>query len=335
MQPSFGDIVSFRALLGAAKRAAKAAQGSTAANRFMMDIEPNIFALQRALRDGSYQPGPFRSFHIYEPKARRISAAPFVDRVVHHSFSAAMLPLFESHFIDNSYACRKEKGVQAAVLQAQVFCQKAAYWLKLDIRHFFESAKHQVLKDILRSWVEDERVYALAEQVIDHGAPGSPVRRGLPIGNLTSQYFANVYLTPLDHFLETNPRLTGYLRYMDDLVLFGPKSELNAVETQVENFVAGSLDLTLRDDARRLAPVAHGVALLGYRVWPGLIRMDSARKRRLIRKMSAIHQGLAQGSLDPENAGRSLSGMHGFAQLGGGHRILRSVGRRRGWFEVT
>ncbi len=296
----FEQVVDFHALCRAARRAAKGKHVSPATATFLMDLEPNVLALQRALLAGAWRPSPYRTFFIRDPKPRAISAAAFGDRVVHHALCAALEPVFERVAIFDSYACRPGKGGHAAVDRLRHFVRGGGWFVKLDVEHFFETASHAVLKAGLRRLVKDARALALCDAFIDAGAPGSPPGRGLPIGNLTSQHFANLYLAPLDHHIKRALGVRRYLRYMDDLVLVVPDRDAGRAARQgVAAFAAEHLALRLRDAAERQGPVSAGVPFLGLRVWAGHTRFDAARVRRWRRRMrgaarSRDGQGLAR-----------------------------------------
>ena len=285
----FEQVADFHALCRAARRAAQGKSLSREAAAFLLELEPSVLALERELLVGRYRPRPYRTFRIRDPKPRTISAAAFRDRVVHHALCAALEPVFERTASDSCYACRPGRGQHAALAEVRRHTRRHGWYLKLDVEHFFESADHGVLKRLLRAKVKDRRALALCDRFIDAGAPGSPAAKGMPIGNLTSQHFANFYLSPLDHFVKRVLGVPAYVRYMDDMLLFGPdKQTVRAWRDAVERFAADQLRLKLRADAERVAPVRVGVPFLGFRVWPGLVRLDAARARRLDRRLRAL-----------------------------------------------
>jgi len=293
-------VIDFQSLCEATRRAAQGKALSQAAVRFLVDLEPEIFKLQRSLVDGSYHPKPYQTFRIVDPKPRIISAASFPDRVVHHSLCAAMAPTFERLAIEDSFACMPRKGTQRAVKRGQAFCRGHPWALNLDIARFFETAKHEILSQLLCKYFAERKLLNLCDRFIFMGAPGSLPGEGLPIGNLTSQHFANLYLMPLDRFIKQKLRVSGYLRYMDDLLLFGPdKATLKAWKLEIEAFAQERLQLKLREKAERLNPTRIGVAFLGFRIWPRLIRLDGARRRRVIRRLHRL-SGLEEEAVLPQ-----------------------------------
>ncbi len=323
----FEQVADFGALLAAAKRAGRGKGATQSAASFRFHLEGEILNLQRELLDGSYRPRPYRTFYISDPKARTISAADFRDRVAHHALCAALEPLFERAAIFDSYACRPGKGSHAAVKRAQSFARRFGRFLKLDIHKFFETLDHDVLKAVLRRIVKDARLLELTDRIIDHGAPGSFPGKGLPIGNLTSQHFANHYLSPLDHFIKERLRAPAYLRYMDDLLGFADsKRFLREAHDQIRQFLAHELKLELKSRATVLAPVSEGVPFLGLRLWSKLIRLDNAGKRRLVRELRRSAEGLACGLLSENDAVDSLRSRLGHAVHADTMSLRRSLG---------
>ena len=202
---------------------------------FHFDLERQLNRLQDELRDKTYRPGPYRTFEIHEPKRRMISAAPYRDRVVHHALVNVLEPIYEKTFIADSYACRKGKGTHSAVQRGHEFARRYRYVLKADIQKFFPSLDHEICKELVARKIKDKQVIWLVAQIIDHSNPQEEVlnffpgddlftpgerRRGIPIGNQTSQFFANVYLDPLDHFVKDRLGIKGYVRYVDDILVF-------------------------------------------------------------------------------------------------------------------
>lgn len=302
----FERLTRFDALVAAARRAARGKAMSEQAARFLVDLEPEVFALQAELHARKFAPRPYRTFAITDPKPRVISAAAFRDRVVHHALCAELSPIFERVALPHSYACRVGFGAHRAVREVQRHAHRWPWFVKLDVASFFETADHAYLKALLRRWVADEAALALCDIFIDAGAPGSPAGTGLPIGNLTSQHFANAYLTPLDRFIKQGLRAPAAARYMDDILVFGPdKATVRTWSDEIDAFVTERMSLKLRADAHRLGPTRLGVPFLGFRVWPRLIRLDAARARRARRHLRALHR--APDLDDTERAARVQS----------------------------
>lgn len=244
---------------------------------FECDIDSALRALQAELRLGEVAVGDYRYFTVWEPKERLICAASFRERVLHHAVINVLDPVLERFQIDDSYACRVGKGTEAALLRSLACCRSHAWFLKLDVRRYFDSIPHETLLRLLARKVKDRRLLALVGAIVDsyERLPG----RGLPIGNLTSQHLANFYLAHVDHLVKDHLRVRGYIRYMDDMLIFGESSAaLAAVERQVRSYIGDDLQLQLKPVVKGRA--AGGVPFLGFRVYPGGIHL-SRRKRRL------------------------------------------------------
>ncbi len=208
MSRAFEEAFAFHALRAAALRAARRHRAEPEAAEFLSDLERNVLRLSRELMDDTWRPGPMRRFTIREPKARSVSVLPFGDRVVHHALIGAVSPRWEELAVGNSYACRVGKGVHRAVARARGLCQHWTHYLKLDVRHFFETVDHEVVRDLLVRVVPDPQLRGLFDPILRAGAavPG----RGLPIGSLTSQHLANLLLGRVDRFaLRTLRRAVG------------------------------------------------------------------------------------------------------------------------------
>jgi RNA-directed DNA polymerase len=277
---------------------------------FDAQLEKQLFALRADLLEGRYQPGDYRLFTVYERKPRQIAAAPFRDRVVHHALMNLLEPAIDPRFIFDSYACRKGKGVHQAVARYQYWAQRYRYALKLDISRYFPSIDHAILKGQLRRVIKDVAVLDLLDRIIDGGPATNPPPRyfsgddlwtpverrvGIPIGNLTSQFFANLYLNGLDHFIKERLQAPAYLRYVDDMILLADdKAQLWAWR---EAIVAelGTLRLLMHPKKCHLAPTCDGLDVLGYRVFPGhrLLRNDNGH--RFARKLSGMARAYAAG----------------------------------------
>jgi len=243
---------------------------------FEMNLELELPRLQDELASETYHPSPYRHFTIYEGKPRRISAAPFRDRVVHHALCNVIEPIWEARFIHDSYACRKGKGTHAALDRATCFARRYRYVLQGDAVRFFPSVDHAILRDLLARHIACRPTLRLVERIIASGVgihdigygmqwfPGddllAAVRpRGLPIGNQTSQFWANVYLHELDLFVKQSLRCRAYLRYCDDFLLFADdKPTLHRWRWEIEAFLA-NLRLKLHARKTTVYPVCQNL----------------------------------------------------------------------------
>ncbi len=207
------DVIAFPNLLAAARRASRGKVRSPDVGRFGRDLEIELLGLQRQVLDGTYRPGDYVTFVVQDPKQRQITVSPFRDRVLHHALCGLMEPCFERIFIHDSYACRRGKGTLRAVARTQHFSRRYGFFLKLDIRSFFHSMSHDILLGRLQRRFADPRLLALLDQIIRNPVPNCSRGRGLPIGSLTSQHFANFHLDALDQFV------VNQLRPMKSIVL--------------------------------------------------------------------------------------------------------------------
>ncbi len=305
----FERITEFGNLLAASRRAARGKRDRPSVARFEFYLERELIVLQEELTAGRYQPGTFFTFEVRDPKRRAICAAPFRDRVVHHAVCGVLEPVFERRAIFDSYACRQGKGTHAAIARAQQFARRSACFAKCDVRRFFASVDHRVLQTLLRRLFKDAPLLALLDRIIAHAPPDADPGRGLPIGNLTSQHFANLYLGELDHHLKDRLGVRGYLRYMDDMLLFADdKATLQLWLAELRTVLAQRLGLVLKEAVTLVAPVTAGIPFLGFRIYPGLIRLNPRTRRRFLHQVRVLEQAHADGILDtPDLCHRAAS----------------------------
>lgn len=305
----FEQAVSFETLLLAFRRAMKGCGRNHATCKFFFELEPQILNLQKEMKDGTYQPGAYHFFTIRDPKERVIAVAPFRDRVVHHAVVHVLTPIYERSFIYDSYATRAGKGTHAAILRAQKFMRHRRWYLKTDIEKYFDTADHQILLDILSRKLKDRNLMQLLERIIRN----TPVPdKSLPIGNLTSQFLANVYLDPLDHRIKDELGVRCYVRYMDDFVLFSDsKKELLSLRSEIEQFLSQRLKLSLKPGATWLNRSSHGLSFLGMRIFPRFIRVKTENRKRSLRRLEKKITYWKQGQLDEDHMTQSLASIVG------------------------
>jgi retron-type reverse transcriptase len=323
------NVVSFGNLLLAYEKARKGKRSRDEVAWFGLNLEKELFQLQDELQTKTYRPGNYRIFTIYERKPRQISAAPFRDRVVHHALMNIVEPLLDQRFIFDNYACRQGKGVHQAVNRYQHWANRYAYALKLDVARYFPSIDHAILKQQIAHHLKDPDVLWLFDVILDHSPafppeplvyfPGDDLftplgrRIGIPIGNLTSQFLANLYLDGFDHFVKQELGVKAYLRYVDDMVLLSnSKVELHGWVKAIE---AKLLELRLRLHPRKvnIFQVYEGVDVLGYRVFPAhrLLRNDNGH--RFARRLRGFAAAYAQGDMEWEDFNPSVQSWIGHA----------------------
>jgi len=308
----FDRIYAFDNLLTAWRKAARGKRSGSAVARFESRLADHILELQDELCTGGYRPGNYTQFIIRDPKHRVISAAPFRDRVVHHALCNVIEPLFEARFIADSFANRVGKGTHRAVDRCQEFARAYRYVLRLDIVKHFPAIDHAILIESLGKVIIDEKVMKLVRAILASGEgildqeyqpplfPGDDLLalcrpRGLPIGNLTSQFWSNCYLHPLDLYVRRELGCKAYLRYVDDFALFANnKSQLWVWKQGIVQSLA-RLRLCVHETKAQVVPVHCGIPWLGFVVYPDY-RLVKGRKvvqatRRLATRFDAWRRG--------------------------------------------
>ncbi len=329
----YAQLCSWDNLLLAYRKAARGKRGLPPAATFEYRLEDNLIELQQELLEQTYRPGPYASFHIHEPKRRLISAAPFRDRVVHHALCNLIEPLFERSFVGDSYANRTGKGTHRALDRCQQFARRYPHVLQCDVRQFFPSIDHAILRGILARKIEDAQVLWLVDRILASGAgvlseeydmawfPGDDLLaaarpRGLPIGNLTSQFWANCYLNSFDHFVQRELRCPAYLRYVDDFLLFGDdRTQLWEWKTAAIRRLA-QLRLIIHEQQAQVRPVGEGIPFLGFVVRPAQRRLKRRKGIAYARRLQQMARQYAAGTLTFEQVTASVQGWVNHARYG-------------------
>ncbi len=336
----YDRIHDFENLCLAFRKASRGRRFSSEVLKFRANIEDNMVRLQEELIQGSYEPSPYWTFLIHDPKERLIHVAPFRDRIVHHAVMNIIEPIWDQLFIHDTYACRKGKGTHAGVYRTTDFLRAAeAKWGKVfcfqgDISKCFPSINHHVLMRIIGRKIKCKETLGLLEKIIFNGGDtGNPDSHNLPIGNLISQWSANLYLGELDHFIKHRLKVKFYVRYMDDFILFsGDKNELRTWRREIETFLADVLRMKLNPKSD-IYPACRGIDFLGYRIWSShrLLRKSSLfRATRRFKKLSDLY---ARGLTTLEHVRASVMSWLGHcvhADAGAGVKIcLRALSLSR------
>jgi retron-type reverse transcriptase len=310
----YPQICDFDNLYLAYRKARRGKRGKTQVFNFEFHEESELLRLQDELIRQSYRPGAYANFRLPDRKRRLISAAPFRDRVAHHALCNLILPIFERKFIDDSYANRIGKGTHRALDRAQKFARRYPYVLQGDIVQFFPSIDHAILRAMLARPIADAPTLWLIDQILASGAdihvrqyvmqwfPNDDLfarhrPRGLPIGNLTSQFWANVYLNALDQFVKRELECAAYVRYVDDFLLFADdKRALWQWKARLAEFLQ-SLRLVMHPRKSTVYRVDDGVPFLGWRIFPTHRRLKREKVRDFIRRFRAQVSAYARGEL--------------------------------------
>ncbi len=274
-------------------RAAKGKVAKPEVQVYRACLDRELSGLRKQILLGEVQVGDYRYFRIRDPKPREICACVFREQVLHHALMHICHTYFERKQIYDSYASRPKKGTHAAVKRAKYFSHRYSWYLKLDVRKFFASISHPLLNQQLAFLFKEPRLLAIYDQIIGSYTPKP--NTGLPIGNLTSQYFANHYLSGLDHMIKEELKVKGYVRYMDDMVLWADrKSTLKEKLSQIEAYLSEKLALHLKPPI--LGRSRHGVPFLGYLIFPTYVRLSQRSKKRFQQRLNYImtqyHRGL-------------------------------------------
>lgn len=329
----FQEVCKLKNLYNAYLKARRGKNNTAEVLKFTYNLENELLKLQHELRSQTYKTGKYKHFLIFEPKERKISALPFRDRVVHHAICSVIEPIFEKKFIYDSYACRKGKGTHAGADRIQRFIRKAkdnSYALKCDVSKYFPSIDHEILKKIIRGKIADKKLLRLLDKIVDSSASekpdcsdfkeqtqtslnkslqsalcqidnnsaAKPNCSGIPIGNLTSQFFANIYLNELDEYIKYELRIRYYVRYMDDFViLHESKKYLHEVKEKVRLFFI-SMRLTLHPKKANIFPVASGVDFLGYRIFNNHRLVRKSTVKRFLKNVKGKLKKYDYGSTD-------------------------------------
>ena len=321
------QIADWNNLTAAFHRAARSARGSPAAMSFGADLNTQLAHLQKCIFAETLTVGQMTAFQIRDPKLRLIHAPCFRERVLHHAVMAFVGPVLDRALVDDTYACRAGRGTLASVKRCQQHARRFRWYAQIDIRSYFASIDHAVLLDLLRRKFKDAGLLRLLERII-HAfdvAPG----KGLPIGALTSQHFANFYLAGIDRMLLEQCRVQGMVRYMDDLVWFGPSRDaVREALSDVESFARGKLQLEIKK-ADCINFSRGGLLFCGYRILPGALRLSRRRKRGYIagrRRWEARYDAGQVEALELQAAYASLLGatQHADAKIWRREQLRRS-----------
>ncbi len=258
-------------------------------------LEDNLLILHQRLKEKTYQHGQYFAFYVQDPKIRHIHKAQVTDRVVHHLLYKHLYELFDRSFIYDSYSCRLEKGTHKGITRLEKFTRfvsknytKPCWALKLDIKKFFASVDHLVLLSLLKSKISDSDILWLLSEIIDSFQSEQGVGKGIPLGNLTSQVFANIYMNELDQFVKHQLKVKYYLRYADDFIILATKrQELEQYLPQLENFLQTDLKLKLHPNKIIFRKLEWGIDFLGYIILPHYLLPRTKTKRRVFKKLKA------------------------------------------------
>lgn len=320
---------------------------------FGSELDANIKQLKYELETFTYSPAPLTTFIISDPKTREISASHFRDRVVHHALCNVISPIFEKDFIYDSFANQKGKGTHTAIGRFERFlrrtCPKhrspvgqrklfgpgnnSGYALKADISHYFDTVDHQVLLHIVERKIKDADVLWLIKVILENHK--TEVKgKGMPIGNLTSQFFANVYLNELDRFVKHGLRARNYLRYVDDFIILNrDKNLLESWKCQIDKFLRENLKIELHPEKSRIISLSGGVTILGFRIFRHHRLLKKSNSRRIWKRIERFKQKYDKKEIGIEKINRSLGGWVAYAKFANTYNLrTRVIARCNAYF---
>lgn len=308
----YTQIISIENLLQAWDEFKKGKRSKLDVQIFERDLEDNLFLLHEQLKNKTYKHSQYTAFNIYDPKFRHIHKAIVEDRVIHHAIVSKLEPIFDKTFIYDSYSCRKYKGMHKGVKRLISFARKVSknyrgqcFVLKLDIKKFFASIDHEILLNLLQKRINDGDTIWLLSGIINSFHSEFSRGKGIPIGNLTSQIFANIYLHELDKFIKQDLKIKYYIRYADDFVIVSSDEKyLKSLIYKIDNFLHDNLKLVLHEDKVIIGKLRRGIDFLGYIVLPHYILPRTKTKRRMFKKL--------QEKINSENFNQSLQSYLGY-----------------------
>ena len=290
---SYDTITSKRNLFSAWREFSTGKMNKNDVLDFSQNVEEKLFRLHSDLRHGVYTHGRYTTFRICDPKPRIINKASVRDRIVHHAVVRVLEPFFEKRFIYDSYSSRKNKGTHRAIERLTTYAWKLSqnntkhvWYLKCDIKKFFDSVHHHILLDILSKYFFDKRVISLIKDIVQSFEYKE--NRGLPLGNYTSQLFANVYMNEFDQFIKREQKIRYYIRYSDDCIFLSrDRLQLEKVLENIQFFLPRHLRLELHKNKVTFGKFSQGIDFLGYIVFPHYRILRTRTKRRMLRKFSS------------------------------------------------
>jgi retron-type reverse transcriptase len=333
----FENICSFSNIHDSYARARSGKRYRQEVLAFNAKAEENLLNIKTELSRQQYQHGSYREFIVCDSKKRHIKAAPFKDRIVHHAICHVMGPIFEKGFIYDSYACRTGKGTHRAIKKVQNFITSAKakkdktlvnqhiYCLQCDISKYFDSVDHNILLEIMGRKIKDKKSRELLRIIVESSGAG----KGIPIGNLTSQLFANVYLNEFDQFVKREMGAKYYIRYMADFLNFGfDKKSLHLVQGRVKNFLESRLRLKLHPKKVNIYPLDKGIDFLGYVIFEKHKLLRKSTVKRFIRRTKVYQRKLSQEKMSYDEIIMSTRSWVAYAKYANSYKLRKQLGKR-------
>jgi len=337
----YQQLYSWNNLEQAYEKAQRHKTGTPAVQEFEKHWQLNLCALMKELRNKTYKPQPLRKFILRDPKTRTICVSEFRDRIVHHALINILQPIFEPRFIHDSYASRKHKGTLPAIKRFDQFLKKVTkngrliytarnanqvqgYALKADIKHYFDTVDHNILLNIIAKRIKDQKVLWLAKVILDNYNSGIP-GKGMPLGNWTSQFFANIYLNELDQYIKHKLKAKYYIRYVDDFVILHQnKTILADYKAKIKTFLQ-TLQLELHPEKCKTIPLRRGITFLGYRIFYKHKLVRQLNIRKILKRLKEMLELYKQDHITAEDILETLHGWNAYAKHANTHKLRTTL----------
>ncbi len=327
----FDHVISIENILDAWQEFRRGKMKKIDVQEFHFNLEDNIFGLHERLKNKTWRPDKYTSFYIRDPKLRHIHKATVRDRVFNQALFRILYPVFDKDFIFDSFSCRKEKGVHKGVLRLEKFLRgitgnyrSSTFALKCDVRKFFDNISHQILFGFIKEKVRDENVLEIIKLILNSFETGH--EKGLPLGNVTSQLFANVYLNRLDQFVKHNLKIKYYVRYCDDfIVLDKNKDFLIDLVPKIGKFLREELHLELHPRKVEIRKNTWGIDFLGYNVLPHYRVIRTKTRKRIMRKIIEAKKQLDKNLITADYFQRLISSYKGILAHCKGYKIVKNI----------
>lgn len=318
----FDKIVSLDNLYEADKKARRQKSHRPEVMLFDKNKDKLLLDLQRKLINGEYETSEYYVYKIYEPKEREIFKLPYYpDRIVHHAIMNIMEPIWVSAFIKGTYSCIRKRGMHKALRDVKFALKdeiNTQYCLKLDIRKFYPSIDHDILKTIIRKKIKDKRLLSLLDEIIESA-------QGVPIGNYLSQFFANLYLTYLDHWIKEQKKVRYYFRYADDIVILGgDKQQLRDLFYDIQDYLNNKLKLNFKDNWQIFKVDSRGIDFVGYRVFHTHTLLRKRIKKRFCKKINKLNK---KQNLDKDTYKQKICSYIGWIKYCNGRNLLNKMSK--------
>ena len=328
------ELCSIENLKLAYKKARKNKTKKDYVIEFERNLKTNLINLNLELSFHSYRPKPLVNFVVRDPKTRKISKSDFRDRIIHHALCNIIEPIFEKRFILDSYANQINKGSLKAIKRFEVFQRKVtknntskAYVLKADIKKYFENINHEILLNRVKKKVKDPKVLGLIKIILKNSIRGGGrTQKGMPLGNLTSQFFANVYLNELDCFVKHKLKIKYYIRYVDDFIILDKsKEKLKDYKEKMESFLINKLDIELHPDKTKIFSLKRGTNFLGFKIFPHHKMLQKKNKKRFKAKFELYTSKYKKGQINYDEIYNFLEGWLAYAKNADTYKLRKNI----------